>query len=328
MKLSTAFAAVGIQVCVAMAIAPVASAQAADTFPERPVRVVVPYPPGGTTDVLVRMLQKPVGDAAGQQVIIDNRPGGASVIGTSNVANSPPDGYTVLGGDLSLLVNPSLIKTLPYDTLRDFQGVTMLARAPLVLLVHPSVPANTLEELLELAKSKPGALNYASGGYGTSTHIAGAMFTRATDADIAHIPFQGVAPAMNALLGGQVQMYFGGTTTGLPHIQAGTLRALAVTGDEPSPLLPDVPTFKSRGIEGVNADTYWGIYAPAKTPKAQIEVLNKHFVSALESPDIVKRTQDLGLTLIGNTATEHDAQMRTMIQEWQEVIESNGIEMN
>lgn len=328
MKLSTKFAAVAAQACLIMAAVPLGAAQAAGEFPERPLRVVVPYPPGGTTDVLVRMLQKPVADAAGQSVIIDNRPGGASVIGTGNVANAPPDGYTVLGGDLSLLVNPSLMKNLPYDTLRDFQGVTMLARAPLVLLVHPSVPANTVEELLELAKTKPGTLNYASGGYGTSTHIAGAMFTKATQADIAHIPFQGVAPAMNALLGGQVQIYFGGTTTGLPHIQAGNLRALAITGDEPSPLLPNVPTFKSLGIEGVNADTYWGVYAPAKTPKAQIDVLNEHFTSALQSPDVIQRTQDLGLTLIGNSAAEHDAQMRQMIAGWAEVIESTGIEMD
>lgn len=163
----------------AVSMAGVSAAALSQGFPERALRVVVPYPPGGTTDVLVRLLQKPVADAAGQSVVVDNRPGGASVIGTSHVAQAAPDGYTVLGGDLSMLVNPSLMKDLPYDTLRDFRGVTMLARAPLVLLVHPSVPANTLDELIALAKAKPGTLNFASGGYGTSTHMAGEMFRRA-----------------------------------------------------------------------------------------------------------------------------------------------------
>lgn len=176
----------------------------AETFPERAMRVVVPYPAGGTTDVLIRMLQGPVAAASGQSVVVDNRSGGASVIGTSHVAQSAPDGYTVLGGDLAILVNPSLLKDLPYDTKNDFRGVTMLARAPLVLLVNPSVKANTLEELIEYAKANPGKLNFASGGYGTSTHMAGEMFRRATGLDIVHVPYQGVAPAMTALLGGQV----------------------------------------------------------------------------------------------------------------------------
>ncbi|HYG41818.1 MAG TPA: tripartite tricarboxylate transporter substrate binding protein [Bordetella sp.] len=300
----------------ALSAAGAAAPALADSFPERPLRVVVPYPAGGTTDVLIRMLQKPVADAAGQSVVVDNRPGGASVIGTSNVAQSTPDGYTVLGGDLSMLVNPSLLKDMPYDTVRDFRGVTMLARAPLVLLMHPSVPAKNLEELIALAKAKPGTLNFASGGYGTSTHMAGEMFRRAAGIDIVHVPYQGVAPAMAALLGGQVQIYFGGTTTGLPHIQSGRLRALAVTGDTPSPLLPEVPTFVSRGIQGVNADTYWGIYAPAKTPDRVIEQLNAYFTGALRDPAVQQRTKDLGLTLIGNSADAHTAQMREMIGDW------------
>ncbi|MGY0134240.1 tripartite tricarboxylate transporter substrate binding protein [Bordetella bronchiseptica] len=300
----------------AVSMAGMSAAALSQTFPERALRVVVPYPPGGTTDVLVRLLQKPVADAAGQSVVVDNRPGGASVIGTSHVAQAAPDGYTVLGGDLSVLVNPSLMKNLPYDTVRDFRGVTMLARAPLVLLVHPSVPANSLDELIALAKARPGTLNFASGGYGTSTHMAGEMFRRAAGIDVVHVPYQGVAPAMSALLGGQVQMYFGGTTTGLPHIQSGKLRALAVTGEEPSPLLPGVPTFVSRGIQGVNADTSWGVYAPARTPDAVIEKLNAYYTGALRDPAVQQRTRDLGLTLIGNSAAEHTAQMKKMIGDW------------
>jgi tripartite-type tricarboxylate transporter receptor subunit TctC len=299
----------------------------ADAFPERPLKVVVPYPAGGTTDVLIRMLQKPVSDAAAQSVVVDNRPGGASVIGTSHVAQSSPDGYTVLGGDLSILVNPSLMKELPYNTTQDLRGVTMLARAPLVLLVHPSVPANTLEELIALAKAKPGTLNFASGGYGTSTHMAGEMFRRAAGLDIVHVPYQGVAPAMQALLGGQVQIYFGGTTTGLPFIQSGRLRALAVTGESVSPLLPDVPTFVSRGVQGVNADTYWGVYAPAKTPDHVVKKLNEYFTGALRDPAVQQRTKDLGLTLIGNDEAAHTAQMRQMIEDWQKFVKEADIRL-
>lgn len=299
----------------------------AETFPERAMRVVVPYPAGGTTDVLIRMLQGPVAAASGQSVVVDNRSGGASVIGTSHVAQSAPDGYTVLGGDLAILVNPSLLKDLPYDTKNDFRGVTTLARAPLVLLVNPSVKANTLEELIEYAKANPGKLNFASGGYGTSTHMAGEMFRRATGLDIVHVPYQGVAPAMTALLGGQVDMYFGGTTTGLPHIQSGKLRALAVTGEQSSPLLPDVPTFVSRGIQGVNADTFWGIYAPAKTPDAVIEKLNAFYTAALKDPTVQQRTKELGLTLIGNDAAAHTAQMREMIDSWSKFVKDADIRL-
>jgi len=311
----------------AVSMAGISAVAQSETFPDRAMRVVVPYPPGGTTDVLIRLLQKPVADASGQTVVVDNRPGGASVIGTSQVAQAAPDGYTVLSGDLSMLVNPSLMKSLPYDTVRDFRGVTMLASAPLLLLVHPSVPANNLEELIALAKAKPGTLNFASGGYGTSTHMAGEMFRRATGTDIVHVPYQGVAPAMAALLAGQVQIYFGGTTTGLQYIQSGKLRALAITGQTPSPLLPDVPTFVSRGIQGVNADTYWGIYAPAKTPDAVIQKLNAYYTSALRDPALQQQTRDLGLTLIGNSADEHTAQMQKMIGDWGKFVKEADIHL-
>lgn len=304
------------------------AAALAGTFPDHPMRIIVPFPAGGTTDVLVRLLQKPVTEASGQSLVVENRAGGASVIGTGIVARSEADGYTILGDDLSMLVNPSLIKNIPYDTLKDFRGVTMMARAPLVLLVNPEVPAKTLEELIALAKAKPGTINFASGGYGSSTHMAGEMFLRAAGINITHVPYQGVAPAMTALLGGQVQIYFGGTTTALNYVQAGKLRALAITGDTPSPLLPGVPTFVSRGIKGVNADTYWGIYAPAKTPDDVIAKLNKYYTTALRDPEVVKRAREFGLELIGNSAAEHTAQMRQMVKSWQEFITQANIKLD
>ena len=250
------------------------------------------------------------------------------MIGTNAVAQAAPDGYTVLGTDLAILVNHSLMPKLPYDTLKDFRGVSMLARAPLLLLIHPSVPANTVEEFVSLLKQNPGKYNFGSGGHGTSTHIAGEMFLRAAGVKAEHIPFQGVTPAMNALLGGQVQFYFGGTTTALQHLQAGRLKALAITGDSTNPLVPDVPTFLSRGIKGVEADSYWGIYVPAKTSDSIVATLNKAFVTALRDPVVIKRAGELGLSLIGNSPSQHDAQISSMINSWGTVIKSAGIQVN
>ena len=313
--------------CILLQLLTIGSAQA-QTYPDRPLRLIIPYTAGGTTDILLRLLQNPVGDAVKQQIIIENRPGGGSVIGTNAVAQAAPDGYTVLGTDLAILVNHSLMPKLPYDTLKDFRGVSMLARAPLLLLIHPSVPANTVEEFVSLLKQNPGKYNFGSGGHGTSTHIAGEMFLRAAGVKAEHIPFQGVTPAMNALLGGQVQFYFGGTTTALQHLQAGRLKALAITGDSTNPLVPDVPTFLSRGIKGVEADSYWGIYVPAKTSDSIVATLNKAFVTALRDPVVIKRAGELGLSLIGNSPSQHDAQISSMINSWGTVIKSAGIQVN
>ncbi len=303
------------------------AAQSGTDFPKKPVRLVVPFPAAGTTDLIMRMLQKPLEAASGQPFIVDNRPGGGSVIGTSYVANAAPDGYTILGGDLSLLVNPGLMKSLPYDTVKAFRGVSMLVTSPLVLLAPTSVPANTIEELVALAKEKPGTLNIGSGGYGSSTHMSGEMFKIAAGIDIVHVPFQGVAPVMTALVGGQVDLYFGGTSTALPYIKAGKLKALAVTGAQRNPLLPDVPTFKEKGINGIDTDTYWGIYAPAETPDATIATLNRYIVQALRDPDVAKRMQELGLVQIGNTPEEHTKQMRQMIDSWTDATRKAGIKI-
>lgn len=303
-------------------------AQSSGAFPDKPVKLIVPYPPGGTTDLIMRMLQKPLEAASGQPFIIENRPGGGSVIGTGAVAKASPDGYTLLGTDLAIIVNPGLMSSLPYDTVKDFRGVTMLVSSPLVLLANPSLPANNVQELIALAKNKPGNLNIGSGGYGTSTHMSGEVFKRAANVDIVHVPFQGVAPAMTALVGGQVDLYFGGTSTALPYLQSGKLKAIAVTGDTRNPLLPNVPTFKEAGISGVNTDTYWGIYAPSGTPSDRIQALNAHFVKALKDPDVVKRMAELGLVQIGNSADTHTSQMRDMIGKWTSDIRQSGIKAN
>ncbi|MBN9408827.1 MAG: tripartite tricarboxylate transporter substrate binding protein [Burkholderiales bacterium] len=310
-----------------LALCVLATSVAAATFPDRPVRLIVPFPAGGTSDILARLLQTPASAAAGQQFVIENRPGGASTIGSSAVARAPADGHTLLVADLAIVVNPSLLKDMPYNTTKDFRGVIGLAKAPLVLLVNANVPANTLQELMAMAKARPGSLNFASGGNGASTHMAGEMFKLATGLDIVHVPFQGVAPAMNALLGGQVEIYFGGTTTAQAHLASGKLKALAVTSDTRSPLLPNVPTFKESGVQGMNADTYWGLYAPAGTDDARVKALNDIFRRAMADPAVVARTRELGLELIPNSPQEQQKQFTDMVQYWSDFIRKTGIKV-
>lgn len=298
----------------------------AQSFPEKPVRVVIPYAPGGGTDNLVRVISPSVGANLGQQLIIENRPGGASIIGTEIVARAAPDGYTVLATDLAVFVNPGLFKAkMPFDTAKSLTGVTMLAVAPVLLVVHPSVPANNLKELLALARAKPGHLNYASGGYGTSTHLSAELMKQAAKVFIVHIPYKGTGPAMTDLLAGQVQMQFAGISSARSHVEAARLRAIAVTGKQRNPAMPNVATFDESGLPGVDADTYWGLYAPAGTPPGVIATLNKAFVAALKSPAHADKLTALGFLTVGNSAQEHTQQMHDMIARWTEVIDKGKI---
>lgn len=302
------------------------TASAAD-FPERAVNIVIPYSAGGTSDILGRLVQAPLSQDLGQTVVIENKPGGGSVIGTSQVARAAADGYTILLADLALLVNPGLMESLPYDTTKDFRAVTGFAKAPLVMLINGDQPFNSLAELMDYAKKNPGKLNFGSGGYGSSTHIAGELFTKVTGLDIVHVPFQGVAPVMTAILGGQVEIYFGGTSTALPHLAEGRLKALAVTGDERNRLIPDVPTFKEQGVEGMNADTYWGVYVPAGTPDAVVARLNKAFGVAMKDPKVEERIGQLGLTLIHNSPQQQDKIFRDMVEYWKGFVKEVGIKI-
>ena len=294
-------------------------------FPDKSVRVVVPYGPGGGTDNLMRMLAPALTESLGQTLVIENKPGGASVIGTDTVAKAPADGYTLLASDLALLVNPGLFPKLPFDTLADLGGVTMMATAPVLLVVHPSVPAKNLKELLAMARAKPGSMNYASGGNGASTHLAGELMKIAAKVDIVHIPYKGTAPAMNDLLAGQVQMQFAGISTAKQHVQAGKLRAIAMTGLKRNAAMPDVPTFIEQGVQGVDADTWWGLYAPSATPTDIIARLNKEFTQALRSPALAERLTAAGYIPVANSPAEHTAMMRKMIARWTEVIKQAGI---
>jgi tripartite-type tricarboxylate transporter receptor subunit TctC len=288
-------------------------------FPNRQVRVIVPYGPGGGTDILIRMISTAVSSSLGQPLVIENRPGAGSVLGTELVVRAPADGYTLLAVDSALLTNPGLRK-LPFDTKRELTGVTMMATAPVILVVHPSVSAKTLPELIDLARSKPGGLNYASGGNGASTHLAGELMKIACGVDITHIAYKGTGPAMTDLLAGHVQMQFAGISSVKPHVEAGRLRAIAVTGPKRNPALPNVPTFVEQGVQGVDADTWWGLYAPASTPGEVISTLNEHFVLALRSTDMPPKLASGGFVPVAGSASEHTAMMSSMIDRWADII--------
>lgn len=299
----------------------------AQTFPTKPIRLVVPFAPGGGTDNLMRIVVPEVSASLGQQINIDNKPGGGSVGGTDIVAKAPADGYTILASDSAFVTNPGLMKNLPYQTLRDFTGITMMARAPVILVVHPSVPAKTIGELVALAKAKPGTLNYASGGNGSSTHLAGELLKQVAGIDIVHVPYKGSGPAMNDLIAGQVQMSFSGISSARQYIESGQLRVLALTGDKRNPALPNVPTFDESGLRGVDAETYWGLYAPAATPADVVKILNQHFTKALKSPQLAQRLADLGYETIANAPEAHTPQVKQMIAGWIAIIEKAGIKI-
>jgi len=249
-------------------------------------------------------------------------------VGTEIVAKAAPDGYTVLVTDSALLMNPGLFKAkMPFDTQKSFSGLTMMANAPVILVIHPAVPAQNLSELLALARSRPGYLNYASGGYGTSTHLAAELMKLAAKVFIVHIPYKGTGPAMTDLLAGQVQMQFAGISSARSQVEAGKLRAIAVTGKQRNPAMPSVPTFEESGLTRVDADTYWGVYAPAGVPPAVLARLNKAFVEALRSPAHAERLAALGFLPIANTVQEHTQQMQAMIARWTEVIDKAGIKV-
>lgn len=297
----------------------------AQGFPSKSIRVVVPYAPGGGTDNLIRIIAPTLSTSLGQQIVIDNRPGAAGLIGTEIVARAAPDGHTILVTDSAFLVNPGLQPKMPFDTLQSFRGITMMASAPVILVSHPSVSARSIQDLVALAKAKPGSLNYASGGNGASTHLAGELLKIAAGVDLVHIPYKGTAPAMNDLLAGQVAMQFAGISSARQHVDAGKLVALAVTGERRNPAMPAVPTFIESGIRGVDADTYWGAYAPIGTSNEIVGTLNQHLVRALRAPELQQRLIDLGFEVIANASATQDAQMRTMIASWAELVRKANI---
>ncbi len=283
------------------------SAAFAQPWPSKTITLVVPFPPGGTTDVLARTLADKLTAALGQTVIVESRPGAGATLGAAYVAKSQPDGYTLLVGAVHHTIATSVYKKLPYDFQKDFAPITTIALVPNVLTVNVSTPVKNVAELVAMAKSQPGKLTYGSNGNGTAQHLIGTQFQNVSGTEIVHIPYKGSGPLATDLLGGQITMSFDTVTPVLPHIKAGKLRPLAVTTIKRSSALPDVPTLDEAGLKGFNLGTWFGVLAPAATPKEIVAKLNAEMVKVIQSPDFRKRMEEIGAEPVGDTA-DHMAQ--------------------
>ncbi|OZI20203.1 ABC transporter substrate-binding protein [Bordetella genomosp. 9] len=305
------------------AMAPL-QAGAAD-FPTRPITVVVPYTAGGAPDVFARTLTEAVGKALGQPIIIDNRTGAGGNIGAQYVQRANPDGYTLLLCAFGCAVAPALYNPAPYDIVKDFAPVTLLGTVPSVLVVNPNVPAKNLAELIAYAQANPGKLNAGSAGVGTSPHLAIELLRAKTGAQVAHIPYKGVASVAQDLLAGQIDMLFDNLPSSLANIRAGKLRALAVASERRSPSIPDVPTFAEAGVPGFYVTPWFGLMAPAKTPPAILDKLNAAFVQALADPEVKARTMQQGIDLTPSTRAGMAAFVVNERDKWSQIIKANGI---
>lgn len=294
-----------------------ASGEAA--WPDRPIHMIVPRAPGGGTDILIRILSPGMQDRLGQPFLVENRADNVAVVGANYVARSVPDGYVLFASDNAFYQNPAILKKLPYDTITDFSGVTMLAQAPVILVVNTDLAAKNLGDLIKAAKETPGKLTFGSGGVGTSTHIAGIQLNLAAGINITHVPYRSSGPALNDLLGNQITMQFGGISSAKGQIKAGKLRALALTGEVRDPGLPDVPTFKELGLGQVDIMSIWGVHAPAGTPIEIRSKIRQTFVDVMNVPDINSRLVDLGYNKTGSSPDEHDAETRKLVARWIEL---------
>lgn len=300
----------------ATGVAAAGTARAAG-FPSDTIKIVVPRAPGGGTDNLIRLMQPSLEKKLGVSILIENKPDASAVIGAQLVSKAKPDGYTVLLADNALYQNPAILESLPYDTLKDFTAVTMVAQGPVILIVHPDVPAKDLEELIALAKTKE--LSFASGGIGASTHLVGVMVNLKAGVKILHVPFKGSGPALNALLGGHVTMQYGGINSAAPYVKSGKVRAIAVTGAHRDPSLPDVPTFTEAGLSGADVTSVWGMHAPPGTPIEIRRVLRGAIAEVLRDPALAQKLAEFGYEPIANTPEEHQAQTVALVNQWIEI---------
>jgi tripartite-type tricarboxylate transporter receptor subunit TctC len=299
----------------------------AQAYPARYIRMIVPYVPGGGTDTLTRLIAPRLGETLGQQIIIDNRAGGSSAVGTEVAAKAPPDGYTLVMVDTSFTTNPALYGKLPFDPVKDFAPVSLVASAPVILVVHPSVPIRNVKEFVTLAKARPGELNFASGAPGSSTHLGGELLKSVAKVDVVNIPYKGTGQAITDVLGGQVGMMFAGISTVRQHVRAGKLRAIAVTGEKRAAAMPEVPTFSESGLVGVDSGTYWGCLAPAATPKDIVNKVSAALHAVVESADIKPKLEERGYTVIGSVPERFGENIRSEITKWAKVIKTAGIKV-
>ena len=313
-------------VLAALACACPAAGTYAQTYPAKAVRFVVPFAPGGGSDLVARTVAMKLTEALGQPVVIDNRAGAAGSIGADIAAKSPPDGHTLLlGSNGPLAINPFLYAKLPYDAARDFAPVSLVTVMPFVLVVHPTLPVKSVKELIALAKSRPGQLNYGSPGNGSTTHLANELLKSMTGMQIAHVPYKGVAPAATDLISGNIQMMSGDLSTLMPHVRSGRMRPLAVTSSRRSALLPDMPTVAEAGVPGYEAIGWFGVLVPAGTPATIVERLNSAMVKGLAAPDARQRLSAFGGDVAVGTPEQFAAHIRTEAAKWEKLIKTIGL---
>jgi len=310
---------------IALSLFTCAAPCSAAAFPERPVRMLAASAAGGGTDIIARLLAQSLTGVWSQQVIVDNRPGGGGVIATDITAKAVPDGYTLLLQSVGIAYAPALYKKLPFDVRRDITAVTIVGSQPFVLAVHPSLPAKSVAELVQLAKSKPGELRYASGGVSGASHLGSELFRVTAGVNIVHVPYKGTGPGTTALLSGEVQMAIAGVSTILPHAKSGKVRALAVTGAKRSPAAPDLPTVAENGLPGYAFDVWYGVFASAKTPRPTLGKINADTNAALRDAETAKRFAAAGVDLIGGSVEESNQYLQAEITKWAKVIREAGI---
>ena len=299
----------------------------AQTYPTRPIRVIVPFAPGGATDAIMRMIAPRLSENLGQQVFVENRPGGAATIGMDVVAKSPPDGYTLGVANLTFSINPILLKKMPFDSEKDIALVSHISILPFLVGVHPSVPAKSIKELIALARARPGALNYSSSGQASATQMATELFKYLTKTDMVHIPFQGGGPALISVLSGEVSVYWGTIPPLIAHMKSGRLRVLGITTLNRDPAVPEVPTVAEAGVPGYQAAEWGGIVVRAGTPAAIIARLNQEIVKSLKSPDLAQRFAAVGAQAVGSTPEGFAEHIRRERETWAKVIAAAGIKI-
>ena len=314
--------------CAAVALALLLAAGSAiaqkGNYPDKPIRFVVPFPPGGGTDIVARVMAQKLSEAFGQSVVVDNRPGAGGTIGAEIAAKSTPDGYTMIMVSGSYAVNAGLYK-LPYDPLNGIDTVSLVGTSPFIVALHPSVPAKNVKNLIALAKAKPGSINYASTGTGGITHMATELFRLMSNVNLMHIPYKGTGPALNDLIGGQVQMIFGAILATLPHVKSGKLKGIAVTGPKRSEALPEMPTVSESGLPGYEVTLWYGVWGPRGLPKEIVKRWNAELVKVLQSPDMKSRLANEGLEAVGSTPDEFRAHLKREVAKWAKVIKDANV---
>ena len=314
----------GRRIAAALCLLVAGTALHAQTYPNKPVRFLVGFPPGGANDIVTRLLAQKLTETTGQTFIVENRGGANTAIATELLARAAPDGYTILLNAGGHATNPALMK-LNFDSIRDFAFISLVAETPNLLVVHPSVPARNVKELIAFSRRNPGQLNYASGGTGTTVHLSGELFQHMTGVKWIHVPYKGTGPALVELLAGQTSIMFPNLPGAIPHARTGKLRALAVTSAKRSDSAPDVPTVAESGLKGFEVTAWFGVSAPAKTPRAILDRLNTEIVRAVKSPDLRDKLKGAGTEPIGSSADEYAAFMQSEIAKWGKVIAAAGI---